>query len=371
MVISMKKFIKHNLIILGFFCCIAGFMLILILGEKETNSISERRKLKEFPKFRVKTLQDHSYMEDLEAYLLDHFPFRDNLRSMKAYFAYDVLGQLENNDIYIANGYAGKLEYPLKENSVIKAAEKMKAIKTQYFPKAEAYYAIVPDKNYFLAEKNGYPSMDYNRLKSLMQERLTDMTYIDIWDTLSIEDYYTTDTHWRQECLGETVQQIGDVMGFSEYLFLDYEQKEIEEFYGVYYGQSALPLSSEPLYYLTNETIQMATQWSLEKNKIQPIYMSEEETGFDKYNIFLAGAQALQRIESPLAKTENRLIVFRDSFGSSIVPLFLEAYKEIIVIDTRYISPSLLGEYVDFETENTQILFLYNTLLLNNSSMLK
>lgn len=371
MVTSMKKFIKHNLIMLGFFCCIVGFMLIFIFGQKENRSISERRKLKEFPTFRVEAVQNHSYMEDVEAYLLDHFPFREHLRRLKAYFAYDVLGQLENNDIYMAEGYAGKLEYPLKEASVIKATEKMQAIREQYFPSAEVYYAIVPDKNYFLAERNGYPSMEYNRLAVLMQERLTNMTYIDIWDTLSIEDYYKTDTHWRQECLEETVQRIGYVMGFSEYLSEDYQQGVIDEFYGVYYGQSALPLSAEPLYYLTNETIQAAAQWSLETDKIQPIYRNEEEAGYDKYNIFLSGAQALQRIESPLAKTENRLIVFRDSFGSSIIPLFLDAYKEIIVIDTRYINPAFLGKYVDFETENTQILFLYNTLLLNNSSMLK
>lgn len=371
MVISIKKIIKHNLIIWGFFCCIAGFMFVLLLGPKETSSVSERRKLKEFPVLSLKALQDNSFMEDLEAYLLDHFPLRDYLRRMKAYFSYDVLGQLENNDIYIVDGYAGKLEYPLKESSIIKAAEKMQAMQAQYFPTAEIYYAIVPDKNYFLAEQNGYPAMDYNRLEMLMQEKLEAMTYIDIWDTLSIEDYYATDTHWRQECLEETVQRIGDVMGFSEYLSKDYERKAIEEFYGVYYGQSALPLSSEPLYYLTNETIQKATQWSLETNKTQSIYMSEDEAGFDKYNIFLSGAQALQKIESPLAKTQNRLIVFRDSFGSSMIPLFLDAFKEIIVIDTRYISSTLLGEYIDFEEENTQILFLYNTLLLNNSSMLK
>lgn len=367
----MLKFIKHNLIILGFGCCIAGFMLTLVLGNKQTSSVSERRKLAEFPTLSVKSLQDNSYMEDLEAYLLDHFPFRDDLRRIKAYFAYDVLGQLENNDIYVAEGYAGKLEYPLNETSVTRAAEKIQAIKEQYFPTGEVYYAIVPDKNCFLAEQNGYPSMDYGRLKMLMQEQLADMTYIDIWDTLSIDDYYATDTHWRQECLEETVTRIGETMGFTQYLSNEYEQQEIPGFYGVYYGQSALPLSSEPLYYLTNETTQAATQWSLETDKIQPIYISEEEAGFDKYNVFLSGAQALQKIESPHAKTDNRLIVFRDSFGSSIVPLFLEAYKEIILIDTRYISPALLGEYVDFEAENTQILFLYNTLLLNNSSMLK
>lgn len=367
----MLKFLKQNIIILGFGCCIAFFMLILLFAPKETSSVSERRKLAEFPKLSWEKLQDNSYMNDLEAYLLDHFPLRDGLRRIKAYFAYDVLGQLENNDIYMVDGYAGKIEYPLNEASVTKAADKMQVIKSQYFPDGEVYYAIVPDKNYFMAEKNGYPSMDYDRLRTLMEKQLTDMNYIDIWDTLSIEDYYTTDTHWRQECLTETVARIGEDMGFVQYLTNAYEQQEVPEFYGVYYGQSALPLSSETLYYLTNETTQEATQWSLETNETKPIYISEEEAGFDKYNIFLSGAQALQKIESPLAKTDNRLIIFRDSFGSSITPLLLEAYREIILIDTRYISSALLGEYVDFEEPDTQILFLYNTLLLNNSSMLK
>lgn len=367
----MWKILKHNIIIVSFGCCIAFFMLTLVFAPKETSSVAERRKLAEFPKFSLENLQDQSYMDELEAYLLDHFPLRDGLRRIKAYFAYDVLGQLENNDIYMVDGYAGKLEYPLNEASVKKAADKMQAIKAQYFPEAEVYYAIVPDKNFFLAEQNGYPSIDYDRLRMLMQEKLTDMTYIDIWDTLSIEDYYTTDTHWRQECLTETVARIGENMGFAQHLTNAYEQQEVPQFYGVYYGQSALPLSSETMYYLTNETTQEATQWSLETNETKPIYISEEEAGFDKYNMFLSGAQALQKIESPLAKTDNRLIIFRDSFGSSITPLLLEAYKEIILIDTRYISSALLGEYVDFKEPNTQILFLYNTLLLNNSSMLK
>ncbi len=367
----MKRLIKHNMIIFGFGVCIFGLMLALILRPKEENSVSERRKLATLPQLTWAKIQDKSYMEDLEGYLLDHFPLRDGLRRVKAYFSYGVLGQLENNDIYMADGYAGKLEYPLKETSVLRAAKKMQDIKARYFPKGEVYYAIVPDKNYFLAEENGYPSLDYDRLETLMQEQLTDMTYIDIKDTLSIADYYTTDTHWRQEALDETVARLGESMRFAQHVSGQYEICEIPEFYGVYYGQSALPLPAEPLLYLTNETIQAATQWSLETDKTLPVYISEEEAGFDKYNIFLSGAQALQRIESPLAKTDNRLVIFRDSFTSSLAPLLLEAYREIILIDIRYISSDLLGDYVDFNSQNTQFIFIYNTLLLNNSSMLK
>ena len=109
-------------------------------------------------------------MDDLETYLLDHFPFRDGLRKIKAYFAYDVLQQKENNDIYVTEGHAAKLEYPLNESETIRAAEKMKSVKAKYFPQAQVYYAVIPDKNFFLAQKNNFPSLDY--AKGLMLRRL-------------------------------------------------------------------------------------------------------------------------------------------------------------------------------------------------------
>ena len=43
--------------------------------------------------------------------------------------------------------------------------------------------------------------------------------------------------------------------------------------------------------------------------------------------------------------------------------------EQITVIDTRYINPSLLSDYVDFDS--CDVLFLYSTLLLNDSYTLK
>ena len=62
-------------------------------------------------------------------------------------------------------------------------------------------------------------------------------------------------------------------------------------------------------------------------------------------------------------------MIFRDSFGSSIAPIMSTAYSEIVLIDLRYIMSESLSEYVDFE--NADVLFLYSTLLLNNSMSMK
>ena len=74
-------------------------------------------------------------------------------------------------------------------------------------------------------------------------------------------------------------------------------------------------------------------------------------------------------IENPNAGSEKELIVFRDSFGSSIVPLLIDEYSKITVIDTRYVQSKVLESLVEFHGQDT--LFLYSTLILNNSTALR
>lgn len=89
----------------------------------------------------------------------------------------------------------------------------------------------------------------------------------------------------------------------------------------------------------------------------------------DGYDVFCAGAQSVVTIESPLAKTDRELILFRDSFGSSLAPLFLEGYRRVTLVDLRYLSSSLLEQFVDFHGQD--VLFLYSTSLLNSGMLLK
>ena len=106
-----------------------------------------------------------------------------------------------------------------------------------------------------------------------------------------------------------------------------------------------------------------------ETNQKTKIYNIEKVNAPDKYDIYLSGATPLLTIENPQGNKEKELIVFRDSYGSSLIPLLVEGYHKITVIDTRYISPKILEKYVEFE--NKEILFVYSTLLINNSTSLK
>ena len=108
---------------------------------------------------------------------------------------------------------------------------------------------------------------------------------------------------------------------------------------------------------------------SLETSGGNTVYTPDRFSGMDGYDTFLSGAQALLTVENPLADTDRRLILFRDSFGSSLAPLLLESYREITLVDLRYFSSSLLGDYVDFD--GADVLFLYSTSILNSAMLFK
>ena len=154
---------------------LAGFLLAAILTPDRTDSLSERRKLAQRPALRASAVADGTYMTAFEKYSLDQFPLRDSFRALKAFFSGDILRQLDNNGVYAADGHLAKLDYPVNTDLVRHAAERFSAVYETYFANAGAnvYYSVVPDKNYFLAEQNGYPAMDYELLTDTMRAGMT------------------------------------------------------------------------------------------------------------------------------------------------------------------------------------------------------
>ena len=236
-------------------------------------------------------------------------------------------------------------------------------VKEKYLKDNQVYFAIVPDKNRYLAEENGYLSLDYDALTEYVKQGMGFGRYIEVADLLSADDYYATDTHWKQEKLVDVAERIAGEMGTE--LTKDYNVEKLNiPFHGVYAGQSPLVCESEIISYLTNDVLERVT---LEGAKA--VYDMDKANGKDAYEMFLSGNQSIITMRDPEDTEGKRLILFRDSFGSSIAPLLMSGYSEIVLVDLRYISSDMLGKYVDFE--NADVLFLYSTLMLNNSLGMK
>ena len=106
----------------------------------------------------------------------------------------------------------------------------------------------------------------------------------------------------------------------------------------------------------------------MENDKLNKIYNTEKLELMDSYDVYLDGASSFIEINNN-NNFDKELIVFRDSFGSSLVPLLIPYYSKITVIDNRYIGSKYFMDLVN--SNNPDILFSYSTLIVNNSSSLK
>jgi len=379
-------------------------LCIMVWFKPDTEySVSERRKLKQQPEFTVSNIASGRFMSNFEEYTLDQFPFRENFRSFKAVTSLKA----DNNGLYVVDGCINSMEYPLREEALDYASGKFESIYDKYLKanNCKVYLSIIPDKNYFYGANSGYLTMDYDRFVDTMVEANDYMTYLDIFPLLTGESYYRTDTHWKQECLPQVADCLleemrskeegndtkcdemegtnGDAAGDEKELQvgadevvqedkvdIGYELVEMSEaFYGVYYGQAALPMAPDQINYLTNEIIENYKVFDYQNNQSIPVYDESKMQEDDPYELYLGGPLSLITIENPKCENDKHLIIFRDSFGSSIAPLLAQDYSKTTLIDIRYLQSAVLGNFVDFT--DADVLFLYSTMVLNNSETLK
>ena len=370
----MKK-IKYILTVASFALVIFGLAIAHLIVPDKAVSSSERRELAQAPSVTAKAVFNREFSDKLESYMLDQFPMRESFRQVNAATRFYAMGQLDSNGIWIDGDRVYKNEPVTNENQIAYAYKLYNAIIDSYLKDCHVYWSIIPDKSYYAEDKN-HPHIDYDRLIELMTSNVNGK-YIDITGTLDTSKYYRTDTHWLQPELFDTVKALGEGMGVGEYLTdkREYTPHTLSPFYGVYLGQAALPIKPDELTYLTSPYTEgakvsyMSNSGVMEESS-EGVYTLSKFEGMDGYDVFLGGTQSIIEIVNEDAKTDRELYVFRDSFGSSFVPLFTGAYKQITVIDLRYVTSQYLPNFVEF-TPDSDVLFINSTIVLNTAMIMR
>ena len=297
---------------------------------------------------------------------MDNFYQRETFRKLKTSVELDIFKKQDVNKIYKYNDFLVEQIYPLDEKSITNLTNKINYIKDNYLNETnKIYYSIIPDKNYYT--DNSHLKPDYDKMKQIMKNNLKDLQYIDIFQNLKLDSYYYTDSHWKQEKLQSVAKTIANNMNLT--INQNYNEQKVATFKGVYAGQLPINTKEDEMKILVNDAITDANVYNYETKEQGGIYNFKKLRGYDKYDIYLSGATPLIEISNSNNKTNKTLVIFRDSYASSLAPLLMEGYSKITLVDTRYISPKILNEYVNFE--NADILFIYSTLVINNSMALK
>lgn len=342
--------------------------LICIFKAPGDFSLSERRPLATMPDITAETWGKGTFQSGFETYVTDQFPFRDTFRAVKGNFEHYLMLKNDVNGIVIKDGYLYDPEYPADAASIDYATAIFGKMYENRIKESEAkiYVAVVPDKGAFI-EGAGL-KFDYDEFSEQVYDGMPYATPIQIYDLLEQEDYYKTDSHWRQERIGDVAERIAEGMNVS--FSGGYETVTLETpFYGVYYGQAALQTEPDRIAYCRNEILDSCKVFDLENNKEIPLYDTSKAEGRDPYEMFLGGNISLALIENPAADPTRELVVFGDSFSRSLVPLLAEGYGKVTLVDIRYLPSAYVGNYVTFT--NQDVLFLYSTSVLNNSITLK
>lgn len=352
---------KNKILVIIFVIYISVFSILgIIIPDKEISN-SERRKLKSFPEFEF----DSEWISEVDEYLLDHFVLRDEFRSVKALYNFKVLGQLDNNGIYLKDNYIFKSNYPTNKESIKNYISKINKLSSLLSKDNNIYMMVIPDKNYYV-DSDDFLSIDYDYIYKEVNK--LGFRNIELRDVLELDDYYETDTHWRQDRLDKVIKEMSKVMDFT-YEKMNYKKNTYDKFYGVYYGESAINRDSEELVYLTNDILDGVSVKYLENDKLTSVYNVDKLDGMDSYDVYLDGASSFIEITNNNSSSNKELVIFRDSFGSSLSPLLVSYYQKITLIDNRYISSDNFKNLIEFKDQD--ILFMYSTLFINDSSSLK
>ena len=364
--------IKQYAVIGVFFLFLCGFSVVHFLLPDKDFSPEERKPLAQAPTLTWDTIRTGDFFSEAETYLLDQFPLRNRFLDTKRVLDKNIFMMSGSSGYASVGKHLTQVTPTLNEDQVEHAVKIFNKIIATYPKINNVYYAVVPDKNYFLTQIKDQPSLDYDRLFQIAEGIQGEK--IDITSLLSLDDYYYTDNHWRQERILPVAEALCNAMGVKPASSDSYHATTLEGFKGMYYTLTESPPEPEELIYLRNDAIDHATVKRLnDALKIEKMDMYTEENldkeRTDAYDVYLDGPESMITIENPNASSDKHLILIRDSFGSSLAPLLVDSYAKITVLDLRYLKFSMFSA-VGIDFTHADVLFLFSTSTLNNAKAL-
>lgn len=349
-----------NRTIISIFLIIIVISGILTAFNQTEISYSERRKLKAFPSVTKAGSYNKEFFNELDDYLNDHYFMRDDFLKLHAYSVLKLFRQNDIDGVYTKDGYLFKMDKRIDEKSTKYLTELINSISDKYFPNQDKYFVAIPLKNHFLVDNE----LDYSYEEMLKAIEGIDMPIINTKDYLTLDAYYKTDLHFKQNHLEAFKDLIFEITDTKENEVV-FNEKSVSPFYGSYYSYYNGIIKADSIDYLDSELFKDITVYSLDKNGNTNVYDPSAIHSVDGYNFFLDGPTSYLKISNPNIENGQKLIIFRDSFSSSLIPLLIPSFEEIQVFDLRYYRSSYLDN-VELN-KDAKVLFIYGCEVMNNS----
>ncbi len=346
--------------------------LFWILPDRETSE-EENRSLQNFPSFTWERLIDGTFTEEFGTYMADQFPARNFFVGMKASFESALFkgqnnGVMTASDGYLITRYDSVDEEILKNNieciDVFKTnAEEKGYTVTVAFAGRTCDTAASKANGIYGSEMS---DKTWNTLFEICKEK--ELSYVDLMNPLrnKVENgeyvYYKTDHHWTT---------LGALYAYNEIAVKTdlpvYDKEEFdtetatEEFYGTTHSSSGIKWAKPDVieFFRYDGDCDLVCEIP-GADSFNGLYKREKLDTKDKYAAFIGGNAARVNVYSQTEEREKLLIV-KDSFAHSMAPFLAREY-DLVIIDLRYFSGSLLRLMEEENIEKAVLIYNMDTL---------
>lgn len=342
---------------------ILGF-LNLVIGDKQYSG-DENRVLAQKPELTAASLFDGSFMTDTESYLSDQFAGRSGL--MRARTAIDIfLGKKEENNVYIGKNHF-LFEKPSEYNEE-RVGTTLSAIKsfTEKHKKIHSYAALIPNSTEILPEympknaPNENQTNQINIIYSQLPENIKTLDMVPVLKTNKNRDalYYRTDHHWTTKAAALTFGELAPKMNLKTDKVKYKTYAVTNSFNGTLSSSAGLFNAKDTIYVTLPESkVEYVVKYVAENKKSASVFDSSKLSAKNKYEVFLGGNFSEIKIETSL-NSKRVLMIFKDSYANSLIPMLTPYFRSIIVVDPRYYNGDI--EKLVKRESVSDVLWLYN-----------
>ena len=350
----------RNKIITSFFCLLlAVSALIGLLMPDRYYSEREKRTLTQKPKFTVADFISGKFSDNLESYLTDQVPLRDDRVTLKTYMELAV-GKRESGGIYLCKDQylMDKFTSYSKKQLAANAAALADLQEKLAAEGVSMNTILVPVAAQVLADKlPAYaPAADYAAIFQVLTDAGVDT--VNVWSTLAAHSgeniYYRTDHHSTS---------LGAYYAYCAWRDIEpaaYEWTQevlCDDFYGTTWNKVSLPPVPAEEITAWYKHINRSVSYNNGQYETDSIYERKYLSGSDQYAVFLNSNQAQTVIEG--SGKSGKLLLIKDSYGNTFSQFPVEDYAEVHVLDLRFFK----GDVTEYAKENgiTDTLVLYGT----------
>jgi len=304
--------------------------------------------------------------KEIESYLSDRVPFRRVMVGIDA-TANVVTGRRTQLETWPVAG--AFLEKPV-EGTVDGLNRRLTQL-DEVARKANApWKLIVPTGHGYLLrdEMNALLQPLYEAEKPLYEALVNSAGYVPLGENFSAATaYYATDHHWSLEGVYAAYTGYCESLGIAPLALDTFEITTFPGFYGTTYSRSGYPFAQAD----TLACAQPATGVHLtildNGSEYDSLIFPEHAETYDGYAVYLGGNHGLLEITNEAAP-QGTLLVFKDSFANSLLPLLSAHYSRIVAMDARYYGGNF-SDAIAAAGQVNQVLYVYSLDSLLNDTM--